>query len=144
MYLRTNQEGNYGFKNFFCEVLFMPEQTMYDRIISKLAERDDSPGHMCNVLGIRRALISDLKSGKNMNLSAKNVAIIADYLRVTCDYLILGKEPYASLPLDEIALLDAWRSASDKEKENVAFILRDHGFAFSSTQEKTGNKKRLA
>lgn len=110
----------------------MAETTMYDRIVSKLAERNDSPGHMCNALGIRRALISDLKSGKNVALSAANIALVARYLHCTCDYLILGEEPYASLPLDEIALLNAWRSATEAEKENVAFILRERNFAYIS------------
>ena len=110
----------------------MATENMYDRIMYKLVQRNDTAGHMCNSLGIRRALISDLKAGKNASLSAGNIALIANYLHVTCDYLILGKEPYASLPLDEIALLQAWRLASETERENVAFILRSHGFSYTS------------
>ena len=122
----------------------MSDETMYDRIMLMLNRRNETPGHMCSALGVRRGMISDLKSGKNASLSASNVAMIADYLHVTCDYLIRGKDPFASLPLDEISLLNAWRVASDEEKENVAFILRKRGFNFTSRNYKTEKQEQLA
>lgn len=117
---------------------------MYDRIVLKLRERGISAGAMCNQLGIRRAMMTELKTGATKNLSAEKIAIIAGFLHCSCDYLILGSEPHSDLTLQEQTLLSAWRLASDKERENVAFILRDHGFAFSSTPEAATSETKLA
>lgn len=119
----------------------MEPETMLDRIMFKLQQRGETPGFMCNTLGIRRALITDMKTGKTETLSAKYIAMIADYLHVTCDYLIRGTEPYASLPPTEIALLNAWRLSSETEKENVAFILRNHDFIYTPRPAKAVEEK---
>lgn len=110
----------------------MNTETMYDRIMLKLAERKETPGAMCNELGIRRATISDLKSGKSANLSAVNIARISRYLHCSCDYLIHGNNMFSEFTPLEQSLVSAWRLATDKERENVAFILRDYDFSYKA------------
>lgn len=109
----------------------MADETMFDRIYRRLEEMGQKPSNMCDALGIRRAAMSELKSGKTENFGVKRVAQIADYLHVSCDYLILGYDQTSEITPTERSLVSAWRLASDEERENVAFILRKHDFSFS-------------
>lgn len=102
----------------------------YDRILAACKLRGTTPGAVCDALGLRRALLSELKSGKIKVLGSDKVAMLAQYLRVSCDYLLTGSESHKSIAdctYDEEQLLIAWRSCTHSERENVAFILRDYG-----------------
>lgn len=81
---------------------------------------------MCDDLNIRRAGMSELKTGRTGSFSAERVAQIAAYLRVSCDYLITGSEFRPEYSDKERELVSAWRVATDDERENVAFVLRKY------------------
>ena len=100
--------------------------TMYDRIIFACKEKDCTPGFMCDSLGIRRGLISDLKSGKTSILSVPKIAALASFLNVSTDYLILGKEMNDNLSKEERDLIHAFRTAPLSDRENVKFMLRNY------------------
>ena len=65
--------------------------------------------------------------------SADRLQIIADALGVEKLWL-LGYETSEGITREEHLLIAAWRNATDEEKENVAFILRNRGMAFETRQ----------
>ncbi len=64
---------------------------LYNRIDALCKERNISITTMCKDAGVSRASLSDLKMGRNQNLSAETLSKIAVHFGVTVDYL-LGKE----------------------------------------------------
>lgn len=100
--------------------------TMYDRIVRACKERGVTPGYVCDELGMRRGLISDLKSGKTTILSVPKVAVLAEFLNVSTDYIINGKEMNDNLTQVERDLLYAFRTAPLSDKQNVMFMLRNY------------------
>lgn len=54
--------------------------------------------------------------------------VLADTLGVPAIWL-MGFEPADGISKEEIALCSAWRACSNKERETIAFILKDYGFA---------------
>lgn len=113
-------------------------ETMYDRIASVCKARGITPSGLCVQLGIRKALMTDLKSGKTATIRTTTVVQFAEALGVTTDYLLTGKETNL-LPL-ESRLLSAWRIAPYDVRENVAFALRDYGMPMPEDS----NQKQVA
>lgn len=101
--------------------------TMYDRIMARCQELGITGGFLCDSIGIRRAFLTELKNGRTKNLSCDKVFVIADFLGVSCDYIITGRDFKSELTDDERKLLSAYRIASPEEKQNVCFILRNYG-----------------
>ena len=99
---------------------------------------------VCDELGLRRALLSDLKNGKTKTIGPYYISAFAKLFHVTMDYLCMGdRDDFELLSQDERALLQAWRECNDDERENVAFILRNYGVKLpkkiaSSSVSKTG------
>lgn len=112
----------------------MAEQTMYERIVEVCKARGITPSAMCVKLDIRKAIMSDLKSGRTASIRTDTVVAFAEFLGVSTDYLLTGKE--FRLRDIESQLISAWRQASDSEKQNVAFILRDYGMPMPETSDK--------
>ena len=113
--------------------------TMYDRILYACAEKGVTPGFVCDELGMRRGLISDLKSGKSSVLTVPKIILLAEYLGVSTDYLILGKEMNENLSQEERELLFAFRTAPHEDRETVMFMLRNYMPNFESQgQESVG------
>ena len=100
-------------------------ETMYDRIQKTCKARGTTPSGMCVKLNIRKAIMSDLKSGRVASIRTDTLVQFAEFLGVTTDYLLTGKE--LRLTDDESALLRCWRHASDADRQNVAFVLREYG-----------------
>ncbi len=111
--------------------------TMYDRIIRACQARGVTPGYVCDELGMRRGLISDLKSGKSSILTVPKVAVLAEFLGVSTDYIIFGKEMNGNMTQEERDLLFAYRAASPSEQENVKFMLRNYMPVFMVEEEKS-------
>ena len=59
----------------------------------------------------------------------EKLGLIADALNVP-EVWLLGYETSDALSQEEIDLCAAWRRCTDKERETIAFILRDYGFVF--------------
>ena len=100
-------------------------ETMYDRIVKTCKARGITPSGMCVKLGIRKAIMSDLKSGKTLTIRTDTVVMFADFLGVTTDYLLTGRE--LTLTEEESMLLNCWRHATLPDKQNSAFALRKYG-----------------
>ena len=91
--------------------------------------------NVCDELGLRRALVSDLKSGKVKSIGSNYIADFAKYFHVTMDYIYHGDRADLVYSKDERLLISAWRSATDSERENVAFILRNYGVALPKKEQ---------
>lgn len=75
---------------------------MYEIIESLCAQAGIRPGKLCAEVGIRRSVLSDLKSGRTRQLSAENVSRIAAYFGVPADTLLgAEKNPPALTARDE-------------------------------------------
>ena len=64
---------------------------LYKRIEDLCKKSNESITTMCKESGASRASLSDLKTGRNQNLSADTLSKIATHFGVSVDYL-LGKE----------------------------------------------------
>lgn len=117
--------------------------SVYDRIRAACELRGTTPGAVCDAVGLRRAFLTEVKTGKIKVVGSDKIALIAKHLRVSCDYLITGEESYKTrtdCSYDEELLIDAWRRCTHSERENVAFILRDYGVVLpaNKTEESAG------
>lgn len=108
-------------------------ESMYDRIVKTCKAREITPSGMCVKLGIRKAIMSDLKSGRTASIRTDTLILFADYLNVSTDYLLTGKE--FALKNDEARLLSCWRLADITAKQNAAFALRDYGMPMPESEE---------
>lgn len=61
---------------------------------------------MCTDLGISKSILTDLKSGRKSGISTTNAKKIADYLGVSIDYLLEGKENPADVSADRADPMD--------------------------------------
>ena len=99
---------------------------VYYRLDYLARDRGERISFVCDQLGLRRALVSDLKHGKVQSLGTDYLNKFALYFHVTLDYLYNGDRNDLAITKDEISVLNAWRNCTDSERENVAFILRDY------------------
>ena len=99
-------------------------ETFYDRVVKSCKAQGITPSRLCVNLGIRKAIMSDLKSGRVASIRADTIVAFAAALHVTTDYLLTGRE--TRLTAQESQLLNAWRHCTDDERQNVAFILRNY------------------
>lgn len=102
-------------------------RAIYYRLDALARDRGERISSVCDRLELRRALVSDLKTGKTKTIGSNYIAEFANYFHVTMDYIYNGDRDDLALSNDERLLLSAWRNASDDERENVAFILRNYG-----------------
>lgn len=70
--------------------------------------------------------ISRYCSGKTFPYDDK-LSVLADSLGVP-EIWLMGYETTDALSKEELDLCSAWRKCTDKERETIAFILRDYGF----------------
>lgn len=80
---------------------------LYERIEALCKKADINITTMCHEAGVNRSNISDLKTGRQNDLSQKNLDKIASYFNISVDSL-LGRTSSAPISNDEImfALLD--------------------------------------
>lgn len=107
---------------------------LYNRIDALCKERNISITVMCRDAGVSRASLSDLKMGRNQNLSTETLSKIAAYFGVSVDYL-LGKETEKApaetgkraISDDEIKFA-LWGSYEDVSDEDLADVRRYAAF----------------
>lgn len=112
------------------EVLFME---IIERILKTLDEKDKKAVELCRLLSIQQSTFSSWKTRKK-NPPAEYLKTIADFLGVSLDYLITGKEaaPKKYTTPTEDELLDLFRSLPDVKK--YEFIGEIKGF-LKATEE---------
>lgn len=102
---------------------------MYERILTMCNQKGIKPGKLCAETGLSRSFMSELKSGRTKELSAKNAQIVADYFGVTVGYL-LGEEETKKSPVEpmlnegEKMLLDLFRQIPEDRQQIVLSMIR--------------------
>ena len=87
-----------------------------DRVESILKEKRLTQKELAEDLGLRRPTLSDWK--KNGAVPAGDICIrIADYLGVSVEWLVTGKE--AALSSEERTLLKQWKVLSEEQKDTI-------------------------
>ena len=108
---------------------------MYDIIEALCQEQGIRPGKLCGELGIRRSILSDLKTGRTKQLSAENLGKIAAYFHVSTDYLLGGAETKkAPTESGERPITDAqlrfalWGDCEDVDDDDLEDVRRYAAF----------------
>ena len=105
---------------------------LYNRIETLCKERNVSITVMCKGAAVSRASLSDLKMGRNQNLSTETLSKIAAYFGVSVDHL-LGKESKKA-PTDngecidmndvDIAFYGDYKQLSDDDQKTIRDMVR--------------------
>ena len=69
---------------------------MYNKVESLCKARGSNITQMCRETNISRSVLSELKSGRTKQLSAKYLPVVADYLDVSVGYLLGNEEKPAT------------------------------------------------
>lgn len=97
--------------------------TISQRIFEELRKQKKKQKDLATYIGISTSAVSDWKK-KGTNPSAENISAIADFLEVSTDYLLTGKESESP---DEISLMNAnektmmnlFRMLTEKEQDRI-------------------------
>lgn len=89
--------------------------TISQRIFLILKEKKLKQKELAKRTGISESAISDWKK-KGTNPAAENISAIADFLEVSLEYLVTGKEKGLSLPDDELELLTYYKELPEREQ----------------------------
>ena len=73
--------------------------TLYERLCSLCEEKGIKGGRMCTELGFSKSLMTDLKMGRKIGVSATTAQKIATYFGVSVGYL-LGEEEKKGQPTE--------------------------------------------
>lgn len=96
--------------------------TLYENIEKLCHERGISVTQLCNETGISRATLTDLKKGRNKNLSGSSIAKIAKYFNVLSDYIMgVSSCPHTVATTEDIkfALFNGADDITDEMFEEV-------------------------
>ncbi len=91
---------------------------LYEQIQQACKKAGLTVSAMCLALGMSKSTMSDLKSGRKKTLSSDTIAKIAEFLNVTTDELILGKEDKESAA-GEAGAIPNFEKLTDANKEKV-------------------------
>lgn len=92
--------------------------TISQRIFEELKKQGKKQKDLAVYIGLSTSAVSDWKK-KGTNPAAENLSIIADFLNISIEYLLTGKEkssPTVTLTADEQDLLDIYNSLSPKSQ----------------------------
>lgn len=92
--------------------------TISQRIFEELKKQGKKQKDLAVYIGLSTSAVSDWKK-KGTNPAAENLSIIADFLNISIEYLLTGKEkssPTVTLTADEHELLQYFKKLSDKSK----------------------------
>jgi transcriptional regulator with XRE-family HTH domain len=95
---------------------------IYERILEKSIEKNISIKKLEQEVGISNGII---KKWNNSSPQCNKLLLVADYLQVSIEWLITGKE-YANLTEEENNLLIAYRKASSHTKEIINVTLKPY------------------
>ena len=71
------------------------EEDLYTRLTRLLDQKGSNPFQLAKATGLHSGFVTDLKMGRQKSISSKKAAKVAEYLGVSVDYLLYGKESEA-------------------------------------------------
>lgn len=93
--------------------------TNFTIIFSKILKEKGITGkELATAVNISQSLVSDYKNGK-VEPSMTNIQKIANYLEVSCDYLITGQTEQQHLNQEEKLLVKYYRNISAEQQKIV-------------------------
>lgn len=90
---------------------------------------------MCRILGVPQSTFSYWLNARSYPRIDK-IEKMANYFRISKADLVEDRnerEP-TGFTDEEISLIRCWRQATDKERQNIAFVLRDYGMPFPKAE----------
>lgn len=119
------------------------------RLYDEITAKELSYGELSRMTGIPKSAIQRYATGETKKIPMDRLELLASALDVSSAYL-MGWDDRSQIdpndPLLELArvklsiskeeeeLVRCWRQATDKEKQNIAFILRDYGMPFPKAE----------
>ena len=101
--------------------------TLYENIITLCDERGIKGGKMCTDIGMSKGILTDLKMGRQVGISAANAQKIASYFGVSVGYL-LGEEEKEEKNTENDGLSEKRKALIDFAKnvpeDKVELVLR--------------------
>lgn len=70
-------------------------EDLYTRLTRLLERKGSNPFQLAKATGLHSGFITDLKMGRQKSISSTKAAKVAEYLGVSVDYLLYGKESEA-------------------------------------------------
>ena len=107
--------------------------SLYERIIQCCEEQNLLPSELSDKIGLARSVIYEVR--KRDSMSTKSLAMIADGLHVSCDYLITGREFNGQISHFDRSLIDAYHNADDATQQNICFMLRRYGISMPLSED---------
>ena len=95
--------------------------TISQRIFEELKKQGKKQKDLALYIGLSTSAVSDWKK-KGTNPAAENLSVIADFLNISIEYLLTGKEkcsPTVELTADERELLEIYNNLSPKSQGQV-------------------------
>lgn len=109
--------------------------SILDRIQMLMQENNDSPTAIFEKIGIRKNALSEWKKGKG-SPSVDAIIKIAQYYKVSTDFLLFGKKGNSDLNLSEQTWLSLYNQLSDYNKIECTGFIK----GYIAAQESTKNK----
>lgn len=116
-----------------------------ERIYDTLSQKDKRAYELCEKLGVNTSTMSTWKARSN-DPPARYLKTIADFLGVSLDYLITGKEapaPKTTTPTED-ELLELFRALPESKKYEFIGELKGFLRAYEESQKYLDNEKRLS
>ncbi len=97
---------------------------LYDRIALLCQKKGVTITDMCRLSGASRGSLTDLKMGRINTLKAETMKKIADYLKVSVDYLLTGENAKAQAHVNGDAELNEYlETLKNREECRMLFSL---------------------
>ena len=106
-----------------------------ERIKEKAAEKGTNMTNIENECGFGHGAI---RRWNTNSPSIDKVEIIANFLSVSIEYLITGKEP-GDLPPEEQQLIDLYRQADERGKRSILRLVQDEARELELSASGTGS-----
>lgn len=101
---------------------------LYARIQTLCEQNNIRPGRLCDLLGLSRSLMTDLKMGRKKTVSAETAHKIAGFFRVSVEYLMGQEAPTVTgrdvLEEVDLAFYGDFKTLDEDEKETVRDMVR--------------------
>lgn len=115
--------------------------TITERVFDLLSKQHKTDASLCGHLGIKSNVIANWKK-TNTIPPAKYLVSISEFLGVSCDYLLTGKEAADNISADEQDLLSMYRSLPSCVQREVLSYIKGSCAALSSHSSETVQKKQ--
>lgn len=105
---------------------------LYTRLTYLCERKGISKFRFCRDTGLQPSLMTDLKAGRQHNVSPKKAAVIADYFGVSIDYILFGEKEKTVTVGDDLNDLSEkdkrfieWFRSLSEEKQKAILISQD-------------------